>query len=251
MTDDGMLYECDTEFGHYGVADTIYNGRKARVLYSGSHDAAQSGMALDGKAELLFDYNECFMELARGMRPKHVLVLGGGAFTFPTALRREFPEMRIDVVELDGGLVEIGRRYFDFAPNGHTTLYIGDGAQFIAETSKQYDLIVVDVFLHATIPTSFQTIDTVQNFYKCLHKDGVVAINVIASLAGIRSAVLYRLYEVLRTTFPKVRAYPATRALASWTPQNFIVTAQDGVHDIGSYLRRSPVESLVDEGPLK
>src|SRR6476469_4412698 len=100
MADEGILVEGDTQHGHYVVADTIYSGRPARVLYSGNHQAAQSGVAKDDNPDLLFDYNQRFIELVRGLLPKKILLIGGGALSLPKALLEEFPEVSLDVVEL-------------------------------------------------------------------------------------------------------------------------------------------------------
>ena len=109
---DTILFDGDTAFEHYQVIDTIYEGRPARVLYSGRRGTAQSGIATDGKPELLFDYNQRFTELLESIPAKHVLLIGGGAYTLPRAIVQQFPDLQIDVVELDPGLKAIAERFF-------------------------------------------------------------------------------------------------------------------------------------------
>lgn len=237
-----MLYEGDTEFGHYQVADTMYMGRPARVLYSGNNDAAQSGMAKDGKDTLLFDYNQRLLELIRGLKPKTILILGGGAFTLPAALMEEFPELSIDVVELDEGLFDIAQKYFDFQPSDHVQVHIGDGRRFLTTSEQTYDMIVVDVFSHASIPESFQSLEFVTSLRHHLHKKGVVAMNVIASLQGRRSTVLRRIHEAMQATFPRVEVFPANRDLSSWISQNYLLVAQHGAYDVATHLAYAPVQ---------
>lgn len=237
MDPDGVLFECDTEFGHYQIADTVYCGRPARMLYSGNNDAAQSGVAKDNDDDLLFDYNQRFRELVQGMRPKRVLILGGGAFTLPTALMQEFPGLELDVVELDGSLVDLARRYFGFQPDEHTTVFIGDGRRFLEKTDRVYDLIIMDVFTHAVIPLSFQNLETALGFRRCLGKNGIVAINIIASLYGPHSVVLRRMHQILQATFRRVHIFPAGQGLSSWISQNYVMTAQDSHWDLSPCLR--------------
>jgi spermidine synthase len=237
----GTVFEIDTAFNHYVVADTIYGGRPARVLYSGAHDAAQSGLALDGRGELLFDYNERFMELARSVRPRTLLVLGGGAFTLPTALAREFPGMDITVVEIDGALVDIARKYFDFEPNEHMEVFIGDARHFLDETDKTFDMVIIDVFTHATIPETFQTHETARVLGERVGKNGVVAMNIIAALEGQRSDILRRVSENFQAEFLDVRIFPAKRDYSAWAQHNYIVTAQRGTHDLAPYMAYPPV----------
>src|SRR4051812_8954262 len=132
MGQDQVLYETDTEYGHYQVVDSYYLGRPARVLYSGEYGAAQSGVARDNKDDLLFDYNARFRDLVRGCKPRTLLIVGGGAFTLPAALAREFPALEQDVVELDGGLLDIARRFFNFQPTENVRVHIGDGRKYLA-----------------------------------------------------------------------------------------------------------------------
>jgi spermidine synthase len=237
MADNTILFEGDTEFNHYEVADTIYGGRPARVLYSGNHEAAQSGIARDDNPDLLFDYNQRFMELIRGLRPKSLLLIGGGAFTLPIALMKEFPDMAVDVVELDGGLVDIARDYFDFRPSPNIQVHIGGGRQFIDSTGNKYDLLLVDVFTNASLPSSFQTLEAAQSLKSRLNKNGVLAVNIISALRGRQAGVLDRLYETLQATFPEVKIFPASYGQTPWLRQNFIMTAQTANRDISSAMR--------------
>jgi spermidine synthase len=249
MIDFRTLFEGDTEFGHYQVANCIYGGRPARVLYSGNHQAAQSGVALDDKPELLFDYNERFMELARGLLPKRLLLIGGGAMTLPIALLEELPDLMIDVVELDPGLLDIAERFFKFQPNKQTNVHLGDGRKFLDKTNKRYDLIVVDAFEHTVIPASLQTDEAARQLKRHLTAKGVVAINIIAAYHGERSNNLRQQIAALQTAFQNVEIYPAGSGISLWTPQNFILTAQNGARDLDAHLRYSKLPyQAIDNG---
>lgn len=237
----GVLYDGDTKFNHYRVADTMYCGRPARVLYSGSNEAAQSGVARDGKEELLFDYNQRFLELIRGVRPGSLLILGGGAFTLPAAVRAEFPEVLIDIVEIDDALPGIASRYFGFEPDERTRIFIDDARHYIDTATATYDVIIVDVFTHSTIPDAFQTPEFGWGVKKCLNRKGLVAMNIVASLYGRRAAPLYRIQEVMQATFLDVAIFAADRSLSPWTVQNYDLTAQDHSRDMASLFGYAPI----------
>lgn len=232
----GVLFDGDTEFGHYEVVNIIYAGREARVLYSGNRAAAQSGMALDDKPELLFDYNQRFMELIDGLKPRFILLIGGGAFTLPKAIIEKHPEIQLEVVELDPSLVDIAKQYFDFKLTAKTIVYNVDGREFLEQADKKYDLILVDAFVHATIPEDLRDYEAIQNYATHLREDGVVAMNVIASLRGDRSAMLGDMLRSGRRVFDEVEIFPASPGISEWTAQNFVVTMQNGLHDIEEYL---------------
>lgn len=230
-----------TKFSHYLIEDEIYNGRPARVLYGGNRLVAQSGMARDDKAELLFDYNQRFREIVRGVKPKRLLQLGGGAFTLPTALMKEHKDLKLDVVEIDSELPDISREYFGLRPSRHLTIYVKDGNQYVAETEHVYDMIIMDVFEDAAIPETFRTAAFVRNLRMHSAQRGVVAVNVIASLQGASSNVLRTLYLRLQEVFPKVQIFPAARDYSLWMSQNYVLVAHDGSWDLAPFMLRHPV----------
>jgi spermidine synthase len=242
-----MVADFDSEFGHYRIEDEIYNGRPARILYGGNKLVAQSGVARDQNDELIFDYNQRFRELAQGMRPSRVLVLGGGVLTLPTVLIREFPEMQLDVVERDGLLLTLAEQYFDYTPNARMTVYIGDGVQYLEDIKASYDLIIMDVFDHAAIPPAFQTPVFMRNLQRHLHRRGVVAINCIASQRGINAATLRTLHALVQPVFPVGQIFPAARMPSEWMSENYLVVGQDGSWDIPAYLLRESVKLSLAE----
>jgi len=237
-----VLFEGDSEYGHYIVADTIYAGRPARVLYSGQHEAAQSGAARDDKPELLFDYNQRFMELVTGLEPKRVLLIGGGAFTLPKALMEAWPSLELDVVELDPLLLPLARRYFDFKPTKRVQVFQTDGADFLQQTSEVYDLIMIDAFTHTTVPATLQSRAAASQFRDHLRPGGVVAMNCIATYHGLRSAVLQRQISAFRTAFSRLEMFPASPDQSLWLLQNFIVTAHNTGPELRAYFRYQPLE---------
>lgn len=242
MADQKIVYETDTAYGHYQVVDGPYDGRQARVLYSGIRQAAQSGLALDGKPDLLFDYNQRFLELVRGLEPDAMLVIGGGACTLPRAVMLEFPGITVDVVELDADLIHIARKFFDFQPTVKSRVLVGDGRQFIASTKQRYDLIILDAFVQTDIPQTFRTVDAIRDFYACLSPKGVLAINIIAVYNGIRSAPLHTLAADLRSCFEQVSLTPADSRDSLWIAQNFVVTAEKTMVNASDFMRNRPLD---------
>lgn len=226
---DVVLFDGDTEHGHYQVVDTIYEGRAARVLYSGPRSAAQSGIATDGQPDLLFDYNQRFLELIEGLQPKRVLLLGGGAFTLPKALLVEFRQVYIDVVELDGGLQKIAERYFGLQPSERLRIHNGDAIRFLRTATDKYDVILIDVFMHTTIPEVFLQPETAELAYNRLKRHGVTAMNVISPYFGRNAETIRALVANYSRIFRKVETYPAGRSMFSlWLPQNLVLVAQKG-----------------------
>jgi spermidine synthase len=253
MADD-LIIDIETEYDHYTVMNTVYNGRPSRMLYTNKRQAAQSGLALDEHSELLFDYNERFMDLARGLQPKNILLIGGGAFTFPKAVNENFPNTAIDIVELDKSLLDIAKQHFYFEPNDQTRVFIGEGQAYLQSTKERYDLIVLDVFNHTEIPRAFQTLSIAKNLNNALRPSGLIAMNIIAAYHGERSATLKRQTAAFQSIFTKVEIFPAEKQRSLWLPQNFILTARNYSEEIDYYLRYGPLslpkvtaDDIIDE----
>jgi spermidine synthase len=242
MENERVVYKSTAGLMTYYVVDTIYNDRSARVLYSEDRIAAESGMAFDNGKEQLFDYNERFMELIRGVLPKNILLIGGGAFTLPKAINEEFPEMALDVVELDPVLYKLSKKYFGFKPNSKTRVFIQDGNDYLKSTKQRYDLILVDVFLNNIIPVSFQSVKFTKGLKLRLAEEGVVAMNIIASYYGRLSNPLKSLLSVFRPSFVSVHLFPAYTEESLWIPQNFILVSQRKSREIQSFLRYEQLE---------
>lgn len=221
-----VLWEGDTAFGHYQIVDTPYDGRPARVLYSGDRRAAQSGVAKDDNPDLLFDYNQRMYELVNGLTPGRVLVIGGGVFTLPAALLLALPELRIDVVEPDAKLTELAYEFFDLPVTDRLNIFNTDGRTFLQEHAMCYDMILVDAFSHTTIPRDVITHQAFQEYADHLGRSGVLAMNVISSYHGTKAHTLAQTYAAAIRSFDTVGIFLASRGYSMWLPQNFVLTAQ-------------------------
>ena len=127
------------------------------------------------------------LEAALLMRPKpsRALVIGLGAGLAP----RIFAAHDIDCesVEIDPKVVEIARDKFGF--NGHIT--IADGRAFLRDTSKQYDLIFLDVCTANRLAYHLFTVEALHTISNRLTPQGIAIIQFIGD-EGIWSASLFR-----------------------------------------------------------
>lgn len=224
-----------TGFGDYTLNDVVYQGRKARVLYSGDRLSAQSGIPMDGSDLMLFDYNQRFMELARGLQPASILLIGGGCYTLPRALLHDTPDLLLHVVEPDAQMEAIGKRYFGYQPGENTQTFVTGGADYLAVCRQKYDLIFIDAFLHDKVPAELQTVTAATDLRRALKPKGMLAMNIIAAGRGRRAALLLRQQETLATAFDTVAVYPAGNGISEWIPQNYILCAGSGHPE--TYLR--------------
>lgn len=232
-----IVADFSTAHDHYQIVETIYRGRPSRVLFTGDQTAAQSGLALDDKPELLFDYIQRFRELASLLKPQHSLLIGGGAFSLPKALNQDTPGINLDVVELDEELLSVAREHFGLALWPELTVYGADGRQFLQQTDKTYDLIMIDAFSQLAIPRSLITQEAISLMADRLSPNGMLVMNAIGSYRGKAAIVLERLSAAYHAAFQNVGIFPAESGLGSYENQNFMVIGSHGDQRLQDYMR--------------
>jgi spermidine synthase len=114
---------------------------------------------------------------ARVTPPRSVAILGNAAGTTARAFGHFFPSTRVDGVEIDGALTDVGRRLFDLrGPRLH--VHTADARPFLRRADRRWDLIVVDAYRQPYIPFYLTTREFFTLVAEHLAPDGVVAINV-------------------------------------------------------------------------
>src|SRR5918997_1470655 len=99
------------------------------------------------------------------------------AGTTSRAYEEFFPRTRVDGVEIDSELSEIGRRYFDMN-NPRLHLYHEDARPFLRRIDAKYDVISVDAYRQPYIPFYLTTVEFFETAREKLAPGGVVIVNV-------------------------------------------------------------------------
>jgi spermidine synthase len=215
------VHEVRSEYSHIKVVD--YGSRRALLFVdeAGKADVIQTLIDLKQPERLQHLYARTMMAgLLYPVETKSVLLVGLGGGALVHFLNRHFPDVQLDVVELDPAVVKVARDYFGTAENARTRIFVGDGRDFLLRAAGRYDLILLDAHLHPGAetdktghPLSLQT----QTFYRSLHDrlqpGGAALFNLIAR--GEERAYIASI----------CRAFTATELL--WTPArgNVIVVA--------------------------
>jgi len=114
---------------------------------------------------------------ARSEPPRRVAILGNAAGTTSRAYEEFFPRTRVDGVEIDSELSDIGRRYFDMN-NPRLHLYHEDARPFLRRIDATYDVISVDAYRQPYIPFYLTTKEFFETARDRLAPDGVLIVNV-------------------------------------------------------------------------
>jgi spermidine synthase len=109
--------------------------------------------------------------------PSRVAILGNAAGTVARAYGHYFPATRIDAVEIDPELTQIGRRYFDMrAP--HLAVHDEDARPWLRNADGDYDVIVLDAYRQPYIPFYLATREFFELARARLAPGGQVIVNV-------------------------------------------------------------------------
>ncbi len=180
------------------VADPDRPGGRTLELDTLRH----SYVDLADPAYLEFDYTEAIASVADAIRPAgapvQALHIGGGGFTLPRYLAATRPGTRNTVLEIDGGVVALGRRELGVDAIPGLTIRVGDARTGLQQQPRdRFDLVVGDAFGGLAVPWHLTTREVAEQVRDVLTGDGVYAVNVIdyqpdrfarAEAATLRSA---------------------------------------------------------------
>ena len=112
--------------------------------------------------------------------PVQALHIGGGGFTMPRYLAATRPGTRSTVLEIDGGVVVLGRKELGVDAIPGLTIRVGDARTGLREQPRdRFDLVVGDAFGGLVVPWHLTTREVAEHVRDVLTDDGVYAVNVI------------------------------------------------------------------------
>ena len=94
-----------------------------------------------------------------------------------------YPQARIDGVELDPAVSEVGRRYFGLGDNPRLRVITADARPFLRRSDERYDLILVDAYRPPYVPFYLATKEFFRLARSRLLPGGAVVIN-LATVPG-------------------------------------------------------------------
>lgn len=115
------------------------------------------------------------LAFAQGRRRLLNLGLGGGAIE--RCLRKNFPDLAVESVEVDSLVVAAAREYLTLPEN--QIIHVQDAEQFVARASGHYDLVLCDLFCADRLATCVERSDFFANIKRCLSPGGVCVINLL------------------------------------------------------------------------
>lgn len=144
---------------------------------------------LTQSGSVVFDIWRTVLRQVRRIRPavRSCLILGLGAGSSATLVRKFWQDTEITGVDLDQKIVEIGRKYFKLDEAG-VKVVVKDAYNYLYQISKlknkkyksnikNYDLVLIDLYVGDKFPEKFESENYIQLIRTVLARDGPAIFN--------------------------------------------------------------------------
>jgi spermidine synthase len=199
---DGQIARIETEFN-----DIFITKRRHELTMSfqlKGWDYTESVTNLRDPDDLPVHYTRFMpVALAYPETPAKILMIGLGGGSISTYLGRAMPDVAIDTVEIDSGVINAAKRYFGIVETPRVKYLAADGRVFLNRNKQLYDLILVDAFHGGYVPFHLLTKEFYTLIKQRLAPGGAAAFNVHDGTKLYVSTI-----KTLNEVFPGVHLYP-------------------------------------------
>ncbi|GFN40282.1 MAG: polyamine aminopropyltransferase [Marine Group I thaumarchaeote] len=214
-----LVYEKETPYSHLDVTDSS----NLRTLYLDGNRHSQ--MNIEKPDKLTLTYTKYF-HLGKLFNPsaENVLFIGGGGFSGPKNFLTTYPDIKVDVVEIDPDVIDAAKNYFYLQDNPRMRIFNDDARIFLSKTDEKYDVIILDAYTKNYVPFHLITLEYFQLLDESLQPNGVIVSNLLGSLVGDTSNLVRSVYKTMNDVFPTLYLFP-TRENSAGISQNIILVA--------------------------
>lgn len=199
-----VVHERDSAYHHIRVVD---RGEFRHLLFD---DTRQSRMLIDDPTVGGYAYTELFhLAWLFDDDIERVLFLGLGGGTGPREYLTDYPNVHVDVAEVDPAVIEVAETYFAL-PTGNPNLDVTpmDGRVALRRRDRPVDVIVVDAYTSGKYGSMIPFHLTTKEFFELaasrLTDDGILLYNVVQQMEERQDRFLRALVKTMRTAFAEV-----------------------------------------------
>ena len=221
-----------------------------RVMEFARGAARQSLVRLNDPLHIEFEYARIALVSVAFSRqpPRRVLVMGLGGGTLPVFFHRTYPDVLIDVVEIDPEVVRISKRYFNVEEDQRLRIHVGDGRNFLEKVrAETYDIIILDAFGASEVPIHLRTQEFLRAVRRALRPDGVSVSNIWGPTAN---ASYFDMMATHHSVFDEIYAVQAVKnvnVLVFGLAQQQRLTRTDVAFRVASIPERSLARYRLEE----
>ena len=240
-----LIYEGETPYSHLDVID--FGNTRTLFLDGKRHSAMNHNDPL----ALVIGYTEYF-HLAKLINPnfKNVLFVGGGGFTGPKNFLLVYPDVKVDVVEIDPEVINVAKKYFAVKDDPRFRIFNEDARSFLSRTTEKYDVIILDAYATNYVPYHLLTDEFFKLLATRLNPDGIVISNLIGSLQGENSDLFRAVYKTIKNTFPTLSIFPTEHKISNIQNIMLVSSIKDRTLVLENLLysaRQNSVTYLIDD----
>jgi spermidine synthase len=192
-----------------------------RTLHFGS-DWVQGAMRIARPWNLELEYTrEMMSSLLLRDPPRKVLLIGLGAASLTKFLYRHFPHAQLTVIEIEPSVIAAARQFFKLPEDEkRLRLVVGDGAEYVLSSDKQFDLILVDGFDEKARTGALETLPFYQACRARLSHDGLLSVNLLTRSRGFKAtaARITTAFDDRALVFPSCESGNAVALAAAGDP---------------------------------
>ena len=208
----------------YNDIYVIQKGESREIWFKGSGDYyLQSRVNVDNQMQLALVYSNMMMaSFLFCPNPRRLLMVGLGGAAVTNFLSEWFPNLHIDVVEIDKKVIEFSKKYFYLRESNRYRIFQEDGRVFIQKRKDQelYDWVILDAFKGGSIPYHLKTHQFYKEIRGILQQGGIV----VSNLYGKSNSLKPRDTKTFMSVFPNIYCFEDAERVAT------VMIANDGSH---------------------
>lgn len=241
------IYQAEGLYSQIRVQDTLINGKVVRLLMRDQNISSAIYLQSTNPVPAYINFSLFLDKLVD--EPKDVLVLGGGAYTAPRGLSERYPDLNIDVVELEPSLYELAQEYFFLSPESKITNYSMDARVFLNRNpDKKYDMIFSDLFsTDQATPFHLTTIEFYDLLSSHLNDDGILMVNSFGINREYEASMPGTVTKTISSIFPNTRVF--AMGDVEEDKKNYVLVSRNsgleiGINNWNLYALKDPVTEV-------
>jgi spermidine synthase len=190
----------------YGKLDVTMNARQLNYF--------ENGLLLFSSSNEIVNEESVHFAMVQHPSPKNVLLIAGGISGTINEILKYHP-MRIDYVELDPWLINLGRRYSKVLDDRRIHVVHGDARRFIRQTKETYDVVLINLPEPSTLLINrFYSFEFFNELKKVLNPGAVVCESLPTTsdyVSKTAAKTNSTLVKTLKTRFSNVLVLPGQK----------------------------------------
>lgn len=234
----GQAYAEDDYYGLVVVNDVNRPSKDDIIREIFINNQTMGVMNMTNKSQVLegWQYMECLMlPLTQDNQIKEVLVIGLGAGILPSKIEIEYLHINVTVVEINAAVISIADTFFGIRETNKLKIIKDDGRNYLKNTNKKYDLIVVDAYHgNNSLVLPFELIT--KEFYELtkqhLTKDGQISVMLNSEVRLSEPQDYQSIYKTINNVYDYDYVFDCNLQviIASNNPKDYSNTQSPGVY---------------------